>query len=774
VTAIGLSLAILAGLVLAVARPVEPRVLGLAVVGAVAALALSWHGAGLRALALAVLAAALAALRVALWPSPSSDALNPLVGSDVLVVGHVQSDPTRAERSGSLALRVRAVGLIAGPGPPVLAPVDARVGVVVGPDDPALGLDVGAAVAATGRLSRPPPTAGALGAEQLRRKGIYSVLTFPRLGPAVAGPAPGGVEVPVPPAEAPMPRAGAPGPLVEAAPLVVRAASAGAVAPAEPSLVGGAPRAASDLLAAAGLQAARLRQAGMRAIHAFVPDPAAALAAGMVLGGSNGLDPGFRGQLQASGLAHLVSVDGYKQVLVTSAVGALAVRALGRRLSLGPTLAAIVAYTAVTGASAAAVRAGLMAGGAAVAASVGRLADPLTSVLAAAAAMALVDPDLLRDASYQMSVGATLGLVLLYPRLGRALAWLPPWVGEQLGLSLAVSLATLPVTLALFREVSLVSPLAHVVAMPLVGPIMLASAALVATAWCPPVATALGWVVWLLTAALVAVVRAAAAAPGASLSTGRLPPAATLMLGAAIVAWGVSELPEAAALAARLTRVAGWHRARKMAALVAVPLAAALGLWVVRPDGRLHVYLLQSGRGQAALIRGPTGATLLVLDGTVDGRALPDQVGASLPAWEHTLGGVVTLAPDRPAGLGELVRRYPPAVALGADDARLDLGGGAAVDLYASPGPGAAVRYGDVWVRLSGRPPPPADAQLYDAADLGQAGARGASWSSGPSPASGASDPAEASRTATALPVLSRSPRPELVTDGTSAWLADP
>src|SRR4029077_2273153 len=126
---------------------------------------------------------------------------------------------------------------------------------------------------------------------------------------------------------------------------------------------------------------AGVRTGAESGIRRYLPEPEASLAVGVLLGGSGQLDPDFRLQLQRSGLAHLVAIDGFKQVVVAAAFGALCVPLLGRRRASVPILAGIAGYTLLTGAHASAVRAGIMVGLAMLAGLGGRVADPLSSVL---------------------------------------------------------------------------------------------------------------------------------------------------------------------------------------------------------------------------------------------------------------------------------------------------------------------------------------------------------------------------------------------------------
>jgi len=486
----------------------------------------------------------------------------------------------------------------------------------------------------------------------------------------------------------------------------------------------------------------RVRAAAGAGIQGHLPEPQASLAAGVLLGGAGHLDPDFRLQLQRSGLAHVVAIDGFKQVIVAGVLAGVAVRVLGARAGAVSVLVGIIAYTLLTGAHPAAVRAGLMVGLATLASLTGRVADPLTSVLVAATIMAAVDPRILLDVGLQLSLSATLGIVLLWPQLRPRLQGLPHWVAEPAGLTLAVTVATLPVTLSTFQLVSLVSPLAHVVAVPLLPVVLLSAAALALVSPLQNVAAAVAWLAWLPSTLLVVIIRLFGSLPGAALATGRLPAVACGVLAAALLLWGLCGLPEAAGLRTRLGATVRLANPSTAGACLAACLAAGVLLQLIRPDGRLHVQRLAQTRGEAVFIRGPTGRTLLVVDGRLDGAHLADQVAACLAVWEHRLDAVLELDPSAQTGLSFTLGRYPAELRLdAADDARLDLGGGAAVDVYGSAAqatPAVSISFGSVWLSLVGRPPAPE-------ASVG--------WSSSPPQAAG--------------------PAGHLVSDGTDVWMAD-
>jgi hypothetical protein len=233
-----------------------------------------------------------------------------------------------------------------------------------------------------------------------------------------------------------------------------------------------------------------------------------------------------------------------------------------------------------------------------------------------------------------------------------------------------------------------------------------------------PLANVVAWLAWLPSTLLVEIIRVFGGLPGAALSTGRLPIQAALGLAAGLLAWGLWGLPEAAAVRLRCARLRLTERRWSVpAASVCASLAAVALLQLVRPDGRLHVQGLRAGLGQAVFIRGPTGQTALVVGGRVDAALLAGQVADHLAVWEHKLDNVLQLDAAAESGLGPTLARYPADQRLNAEqDERMDLGGGAVLDVYATApdnprAPRVALSFGTVWLPLFGHPPPPDETQ---------------------------------------------------------------
>lgn len=420
-----------------------------------------------------------------------------------------------------------------------------------------------------------------------------------------------------------------------------------------------------------------------------VPEPEASLGAGILLGVRAGIDPAIRDAFAVAGLSHVVAISGWNVAIVVALI-ASATRRLRERM--GPIMPAVLAATSVcvyvilVGASPAVVRAALMAGALMAARVGGSQSHAGSALMAAVVVMLVVTPTALWDIGFQLSALATGGLILwaapLESRLGR---W-PPWIRTPVALTIAAQLATLPILLATFGQVSLVAPLANVIVVPLIPAVMAGAgfASLVGaigTVLPLPLVDLASWiaggVAWIPLRALVSVGTAAAAMPLAVLPVAGAPwftmawypclgllarhlsrrPADEPPAVGPVESNGATGrllLPEAAVLTTA-TAVLG----RPKIVIVVVILAVAVASVVTGPDGRLHVTVLDVGQGDAILIEAPDGSTALV-DAGVDPDLTLRRIGQCLPFHEHQLDVVVLSHPhqDHLGGLEEVFRRY--------------------------------------------------------------------------------------------------------------------
>ncbi|HEY7590047.1 MAG TPA: ComEC/Rec2 family competence protein [Candidatus Limnocylindrales bacterium] len=436
-----------------------------------------------------------------------------------------------------------------------------------------------------------------------------------------------------------------------------------------------------------------LRRQAEAALTRAIPEPEAGLAAGILIGLRDRVDRDLAADFTTVGASHVVAISGWNIAIVAASVAALAGR-LARRRRAVLTVAAIVAYVAFVGPTASVVRAAAMAGVVLLARESGRAGRAAAALGWAAAILLFVDPGFVRDAGFQLSALATAGLVRwgtpLTERLDRIGGGrLPGWLTESLGVSLAAQAATLPVVLASFGRLALISPLVNLLVVPLVAPAMAAGAIALVSGLAvllpgvpAAVATIGGLPAWAALAGIVGVVRAGATVPFASVDLG--PPidqlaAAAIAVPLVVIAFRpgavrrtLAAIGRALGSSRRALRAPSAPHAKKHAVplaptkllrLAALALAgAALSAGIAfahRPDGRTTVTVLDVGQGDAILVEGSRGTRLLV-DGGPDPDRLLVALDERLPPWDRRIDVIVLSHPheDHVAGLALLLERY--------------------------------------------------------------------------------------------------------------------
>ena len=422
------------------------------------------------------------------------------------------------------------------------------------------------------------------------------------------------------------------------------------------------------------------RHALLHGLNAIVPEPEAALGAGILLGVRASIAPEINDAFATAGLTHVVAISGWNIAIVAALVAAMA-RPLERRPGGRWTTAVVAAgtvagYVVLTGASPSVVRAALMAGAMLVARLGGSRAHAVSALALAALVMLLAAPAVLWDVGFQLSLLATGGLIWFGASIERRLPGWPGWIREPVALTLAAQLTTLPVILVNFERLSLVAPIANVLVVPFVPIAMLFSAVasllgMVDTALVHPIliGDALTWLsggaAWLVLRLIVTLGTTVASLPYAAVDASLPAPLAIAwlpILGLASWALGGAEPADDGPPAERAPGAVASIARRVLrplpiaAALVAVLMAVT---FASRPDGLLHVTVLDIGQGDAILIEAPTGATMLI-DGGPDPELTLRRIGANLPFFARRIDLMVLSHPhqDHVAGLVDVLARF--------------------------------------------------------------------------------------------------------------------
>lgn len=173
-----------------------------------------------------------------------------------------------------------------------------------------------------------------------------------------------------------------------------------------------------------------------------------------------------------AGLAHLLAVSGLHVGILAGIVGVLfwwtGRERRGRIIRGSLQLLAVWGFALITGAAPSTLRAALMFSMFIVNDMVGRRVVPLNLLALAAIVMLLAEPLLLYDVGWQLSFSAVAGILLAQPAI-RALH--TPF-GQAAAVSVAATLATLPVVVATFHRLPLYFIIANVIVVPAAGVIL--------------------------------------------------------------------------------------------------------------------------------------------------------------------------------------------------------------------------------------------------------------------------------------------------------------
>ena len=419
-----------------------------------------------------------------------------------------------------------------------------------------------------------------------------------------------------------------------------------------------------------------LRHRARAVIAGILPEPQAALLTGILLGIETGIPKAVMNAFSATGTTHIIAISGFNLTIISGILASLAERLFGRRWSFWFAAAGVALYTVLVGASAAVVRASLMAGVFLLGRHTGRKAHGPTSLAAAAVLMTVSNPYALWDMGFLLSFAATLGLVLYADRfsnfcqrrLERFLS--ADRVKQFLGLlndaliaTLAASVVTLPIIMVYSGELSLVSLLTNCLILPVQSFLMLigAVATLLAMVF-RPLGLVVGWVAWVFLTYTIETVRLCARLPWAVVSSdvSLSPVVIYYALVAGITWWWTLARGRRQELKDVARKVVSHHlRTGLVVGSSVILVILACCAWHDRPDGRLHVVFLDVDQGDAIFIQTPGGRQILV-DGGPSGSALLSQLGRHMPFWDRSLDLVMLTHSDSDhvTGLVPVLERF--------------------------------------------------------------------------------------------------------------------
>ncbi len=235
----------------------------------------------------------------------------------------------------------------------------------------------------------------------------------------------------------------------------------------------------------------------------LLPSPQSGLLAGLLLGGTEDLPQSVNDNFSRTGMTHIVAVSGYNVTIIAEYLILLGIfLGLWRNQAFWFAIAGIVLFVFIVGFPSSAVRAGVMGTILLWGMKNGRIGNSQNAIVFAAVIMLFLNPLLFRwDVGFQLSFLATLGIVYFYP-IAEKYSIKNQKIGglsEIIFLSISAQIFVIPIILFNFEKLSLISPLANLLVLPIIPITMLVGFLAITLSFILPIAgKILSWLVFLL------------------------------------------------------------------------------------------------------------------------------------------------------------------------------------------------------------------------------------------------------------------------------------
>lgn len=267
-------------------------------------------------------------------------------------------------------------------------------------------------------------------------------------------------------------------------------------------------------------------------INQLLPEPHAGLLNGILFGTKAMLSRDLYNQLVKTGTLHIIALSGMNITILTNLVSVTLLRFVSRRIASLLTVGIIIGFILFVGVSASVIRAGIMGSTTLLAVVFGRQAWSLLSLILAVSIMLIAKPLWISDIGFQLSVLATLGIILfskktvehraskvgiedrkskleneglfsnlhlppLFSTLYRLLSFLWSLIEDDLRITLAAQVFTIPILLFHFHRISLVSPFSNVLIGWVIAPVTVLGLVTIIAGWVwLPLGQVFAWITW--------------------------------------------------------------------------------------------------------------------------------------------------------------------------------------------------------------------------------------------------------------------------------------
>lgn len=247
-------------------------------------------------------------------------------------------------------------------------------------------------------------------------------------------------------------------------------------------------------------------------INSLIHEPQAGLINGILFGVKATLSSQLRDALITTGTLHIIALSGMNISIITGFVNLFLLRFVRRPIANLATSLIIIGFISFVGISPSVLRAAIMAGITLLGVSFGRQTWPLLVWVLAVIIMLVLNPLWIFELSFQLSVMATLGILLFGSKKSSNILY------DDLRITFAAQVFTIPIIMFQFQRISLVSPLSNILIGWLIGPITILGFVMVAVGliWMP-LGYIMALILWVPLTFVIEVIQLTAKLPFASI-----------------------------------------------------------------------------------------------------------------------------------------------------------------------------------------------------------------------------------------------------------------